>query len=70
MNSKNVLNKDFNNSFDKRVFVFNCTENVITFFRKLINYNINCVVIMRIEKIDNKIYKYVLLSFDEHERKY
>ena len=70
MNSKNVLNENFDNDFDERVFVFNCTKSVITFLRKLINYNTNRVVIMRIEKIDNKIYEHVLLLFDEHKKEY
>ena len=70
MSSKNVLNKNFNNNFNERVFVFNCTKNVVTFFRKFINYNTNRVVIIRIEKINNKIYEYVLLSFNEHEKEY
>ena len=70
MNSKNVLNKNFNNNFDECVFVFNCTKNVITFFRKFINYNTNRVVTIQIKKINNKIHKYILLSFNEHEKKY
>ena len=70
MSLKNVLNENFNNNFDERVFVFNCIKNVITFFRKFINYNTNRVLIIQIEKIDNKIYKYVLLSFDKHKKGY
>ena len=70
MNSKNVLNKNFDNDFDERVFVFSCIKSVVTFFQKFINYNTNRVVAIRIEKIDNKIHEHVLLSFDEHEKKY
>ena len=70
MNSKNVLNENFDNDFDERVFIFNNTKNIITFFRKFINYNANRVVIVKIEKINNEIHKYVLSSFDEHKKKY
>ena len=70
MNPKNVLNENFNNGFDERVFVFSYTKNVIMFLRKLINYNTNRVIIIRIEKVDNKIYEHVLLSFDEHGKEY
>ena len=70
MNPKNVLNENFNSGFDERVFVFSYTKNVIMFLRKLINYNTNRVIIIRIEKVDNKIYEHVLSSFDEHEKEY
>ena len=64
------MNENFNNYFDERIFVFNNTKNIITFFRKVINYNANNFIIAKIEKIDNKIFKYILLFFDEQEKKY
>ena len=70
MNSKNVLNENFDNDFDERVFIFNSTKNIMTFFRKFINYNANRVVIVKIEKISDEIHEYVLSFFDEHKKKY
>ena len=70
MNSKDVLNENFNNDFDERVFIFNNTKNIMTLFRKFINYDTNRVVIVKIEKINDKIHEYILLSFDEHKKKY
>lgn len=64
------MNENFNNYFDERIFVFNNAKNIITFFRKVINYNANNFIIAKIEKIDNKIFKYILLFFDEQEKKY
>ena len=70
MNSKDVLNENFDNDFDERVFIFSNTESIMTLFRKFINYNANRVVIVKIEKINNEIHEYVLLFFDEHKKKY
>ena len=70
MNSKNVLNENFDNDFDERVFIFNSTKSIMTLFRKFINYDTNRVVIVKIEKINNEIHEYVLSSFDEHKKKY
>ena len=70
MNSKNVLNENFNNDFDERVFIFNNTKSIMTLFRKFINYNANRVVIVKIEKINDEIHEYVLSLFDEHRKEY
>ena len=70
MNSKNVLNENFDNNFDERVFIFSSTKNIMTLFRKFINYDANRVVIVKIEKINDEIHEYVLSSFDEHKKKY
>ena len=70
VNSKNILNKNLCCNLDKCVFIFCCIKNIMSFFRKFINYNANRVVIVKIEQIDNEVYNYVLLSFDEHREKY
>ena len=70
MNSKNVLNENLDRNFGERVFIFCCTKNIMSFLRKFINYNANRVVIVKIEQINNEIHNYVLLSFDEHRKKY
>ena len=70
VNSKNVLNENFDRSLDERVFIFCCTKNIMSFFRKFINYNANRVVIVKIEQIDNEVYSYILLSFNKHKKKY
>ena len=70
MNSKNVLNENFDSDFSERAFVFNNTKNIVTFFRKLIHYDANRVVIVKIEKINDEIHKHVLSYFDKHEKKY
>ena len=70
MNSKNVLNENFDSDFDERVFIFNSTKSIMTLFRKFINYNTNRVVIVKIEKINDKIHEYVLSFFDKHRKKY
>ena len=70
MGSENILNKDFCCNFDERVFIFYRAQSVMPFFRKFIYYSANRIVIIKIEKIDNKVYSYILLSFDEHEKKY
>ena len=68
MNSKNVLNENFDSNFDEHVFIFSNTKNIITCFRKFINYNANRVVTVKIEKINDEIHKYVLSFFDEHKK--
>ena len=70
MNAKNVLNKDFNCNFNERVFIFDCAKSVMSFLRKFIYYNTNRIITIKIEKICNKVYNYVLLSFNEHRKKY
>ena len=70
MNSKDVLNENFDNDFDERVFIFNNTKSIMTFFRKFINYDANRVVIVKIEKISDEIHEYVLSFFDEHRKGY
>ena len=70
MNSKNVLNENFESDFDERVFIFSSTKNIMTLFRKFINYDANRVMIVRIEKINDEIHEYVLPSFDEHKKEY
>ena len=45
------------------------TKHVMSFFRKFVNNDINRVIVVRIEKIDNEIYKNVFLTLFEHCRK-
>ena len=51
------------------IFVRNFIKNIITFFEKLSNYDINNIVFIRFEKIDNEVHEDILLLFINHNNK-
>ena len=66
---KYSIDQSQSNNFRRRFFVRDFTKDVMTFFEKFINYDVNNVVFIRFKKIDDEVYDNVLSTFIDHDDK-
>ena len=64
---KYSIDQNQNNNFRRRSFVRDFTEDVMTFFKKFVNYDANNVIFVWIRKIDDEVHDDVLSTFVDHD---
>ena len=68
MNTKYVLNEYFCYDFNIRVFVLCCTNCVMTFFVKFVNYRANNNMIVNVKQFRNKINRYIDSTLQNYDQ--
>ena len=66
---KYSIDQNQNNDFRQRLFVCDFIKNVMTFFEKFVDHNVNNVVFIRFRKVNDKVYNNILSTFINYNNK-